>query len=321
MTRYALVLALIAASQAAALELPGTATPTAERSEASGTLSLPTGPWTPDGIERAEESGSVLVRAWRVPQTSLTTLQLLAPLRESLAVQGQEILYECADRACGGFDFRYALELLPEPAMHVDLGDYRYLAAREPESGLLTGIVVSRGSGSGYIHIARVSPPDSAGAPAAEPADAPAGTAPSSDRPVPAADPVIATSNDAPIAERLRQRGRAVLSDLVFPTGSSELDGRAFPSLAELAAYLRATPDARVVLVGHSDAEGALDSNIALSRRRAESVVQRLVAAHGVAPGQLRAEGVGYLAPIAPNVTQEGRAANRRVEVIEAETD
>ncbi len=89
-----------------------------------------------------------------------------------------------------------------------------------------------------------------------------------------------------------------------------------FASLTGLAAYLAANPDARVTIVGHTDATGALDGNVVLSRRRAQSVVDRLVQDYGVAAGRLSAEGAGYLAPRASNLTEAGRAENRRVEAI-----
>jgi OOP family OmpA-OmpF porin len=72
----------------------------------------------------------------------------------------------------------------------------------------------------------------------------------------------------------------------------------------------------RVALVGHTDATGSLDANIALSRKRAASVKDRLVRAYGIAVSRLDAEGMGYLAPIASNLTQAGRDANRRVEAV-----
>ncbi len=91
---------------------------------------------------------------------------------------------------------------------------------------------------------------------------------------------------------------------------------RHFDSLRQLSDYLKERPDARIALVGHTDAVGALDSNIALSRRRAASVVRRLVDKYGVPRTQITADGVGYLAPRASNQTDAGRALNRRVEVI-----
>jgi len=94
-----------------------------------------------------------------------------------------------------------------------------------------------------------------------------------------------------------------------------------FTSLTELADYLKANPEKRVALVGHTDAEGSLAGNISLSKRRAASVMDRLINDLGVNPGQLEAEGIGYLAPIASNQTDDGRTRNRRVEAILVSTE
>jgi OOP family OmpA-OmpF porin len=71
-----------------------------------------------------------------------------------------------------------------------------------------------------------------------------------------------------------------------------------------------------VALVGHTDSSGTLGGNIALSKQRAGSVLERLVSDYGANRRQLEAEGMGYLSPIANNLTETGREANRRVEVI-----
>ena len=71
-----------------------------------------------------------------------------------------------------------------------------------------------------------------------------------------------------------------------------------------------------MVLVGHTDSVGLLEPNIALSRSRAESVRQRLINQYGVPEDRIDAHGMGYLAPIATNLTAQGREANRRVEAV-----
>ena len=73
--------------------------------------------------------------------------------------------------------------------------------------------------------------------------------------------------------------------------------------------------------MGHTDTVGGLEANVALSRRRAASVRDRLIERHGVPAEQLEAHGTGYLAPVAPNTTAEGREANRRVEAVLLETE
>ena len=88
-----------------------------------------------------------------------------------------------------------------------------------------------------------------------------------------------------------------------------------------LAAFLLADPARQVALVGHTDAVGALDGNIALSKRRAASVLERLATAYDVPRTQMTAEGMGYLAPLTTNRTSEGRDQNRRVEAVLLNTE
>ncbi len=89
------------------------------------------------------------------------------------------------------------------------------------------------------------------------------------------------------------------------------------PTLREISRLLSANPALRLHVVGHTDSVGTVDYNMDLSRRRAEAVVQALTSDYGVSSGRLRAAGVGPLAPAAPNTTEEGRAKNRRVELVE----
>ena len=69
-------------------------------------------------------------------------------------------------------------------------------------------------------------------------------------------------------------------------------------------------------MVGHTDAVGSVDSNLKLSQERGEAVLQALVREHGIAASRLRAFGNGPFAPVATNDTEEGRARNRRVELV-----
>jgi outer membrane protein OmpA-like peptidoglycan-associated protein len=88
------------------------------------------------------------------------------------------------------------------------------------------------------------------------------------------------------------------------------------PTLDEIARLLRAQPQLAVVIVGHTDSQGAYDHNMDLSRRRAEAVAQALVSSYQIARTRLRTAGVGFLAPVGSNATDEGRTLNRRVELV-----
>jgi flagellar motor protein MotB len=74
-------------------------------------------------------------------------------------------------------------------------------------------------------------------------------------------------------------------------------------------------PGLRVLIVGHTDSQGGLDYNVDLSRRRAASVIGAL-SARGILANRLTPQGVGMAAPVSTNDTDDGRARNRRVEMV-----
>jgi outer membrane protein OmpA-like peptidoglycan-associated protein len=120
----------------------------------------------------------------------------------------------------------------------------------------------------------------------------------------------------AALGSGLAAAGHVALDGIYFDTDKSEVKPESEPALQEIAKLMAQEPGLTVKVVGHTDMTGALDANLALSRARAEAVVQALVARHGVAASRLQGYGVGPLAPVATNGTQEGRAKNRRVELV-----
>jgi outer membrane protein OmpA-like peptidoglycan-associated protein len=315
--RALLTLALIWPLAAAAQDLPfaAPATVTDRVESPAGSLSLATGPWTPaTGTPLRSFDGAIGQTAYRLAGSTLSTSELLNPLRDALIAQGYTALYECADTVCGGFDFRYDLPLLPEPAMHIDLGDYRYFAATKGV-GQAVMLIVSRSANAGFVQVNTVGPTGTTPTPTLST------TSPSPPLPTPAPITRLATPATGDIGARLESGGSLALDDLVFPVGAATLAPGDYASLDQLAAYLAANPTRRIALVGHTDASGGLDANIALSRRRAESVRRVLTEQFNIPAAQVQAEGVGYLSPRASNLTDPGRAANRRVEVMLVNTE
>jgi outer membrane protein OmpA-like peptidoglycan-associated protein len=102
---------------------------------------------------------------------------------------------------------------------------------------------------------------------------------------------------------------------VLFATGESTLLPIAKDRLQEVARALIDNPGGAIVVEGHTDAVGSQRRNEELSRRRAESVRDYLVA-QGIEPNRVRAIGLGPNRPVADNATQEGRANNRRVEIV-----
>ncbi|MGB0966819.1 MAG: OmpA family protein, partial [Halocynthiibacter sp.] len=117
-------------------------------------FNLVTGAWVDGGIPAIALEGGVSKQAWRLPSSELTSLQILDPLRRQLENEEFSLVYECETDACGGFDFRFAADVFPEPGMHIDLNDFRFLSARRTSdagtSEALT-IMISRTNDTGFV--------------------------------------------------------------------------------------------------------------------------------------------------------------------------
>lgn len=304
-----LVVALASQAAALSLDLPAQVLGEETRTELPGSYALPTAPFDGTTVPARQIEGALDQRAFRLDAKGATTLALFGPLRDQVAAAGYDVIFECETRSCGGFDFRFNTDVMPEPDMHVDLGDFRFLSALRGTEAV--SILVSRSSGAAYVQITRVS---EAAAPALQ-----------DETPIDLDDPSVPrgveeTAQISAIGTTLEARGAAVLEDLVFASGSATLAEGDYPSLAAVAAWLDANPDGTIALVGHTDASGSLAANVALSERRAEAVAEVLVQSYNADPARIASDGVGFLAPRATNQSEEGRQKNRRVEVVVTST-
>lgn len=111
--------------------------------------------------------------------------------------------------------------------------------------------------------------------------------------------------------------GRAVFYGIQFDFDKADIKLESEPQLAEMAKALKADPKLKVLIVGHTDNQGKIDYNTGLSQRRAEAVVKALAGKYGIDAKRMVARGLASLAPVATNRTDEGRAKNRRVEMVE----
>jgi len=270
----------------------------------ASSFALPVGPFTNGAVATRATQGAVERQVWKTPVMKVQTLDLITPLKDQLEAQGYRILFECDTRDCGGFDFRFETDVVAEPDMHVDLGDFRYLSAKKQTvvGDEYMSILVSRSQNRGYFQVTSIGP------------ELPrtAAVSVSTKSPVAAAD----VEKPASLVDLLTTKGSAVLEDVAFLKGAATLEGAKSAMLGKLALYLAADTTRKVILVGHTDAQGSLAVNIALSRKRATSVMKSLIENYGVNGAQVSAQGVGFLSPRASNATPEGRKKNRRVEVI-----
>jgi len=110
--------------------------------------------------------------------------------------------------------------------------------------------------------------------------------------------------------------GHVSLYGIYFDTGRSEIKPESDAAIAEIAKLLTASAWLNLYIVGHTDNDGSFTSNMKLSQERAAAVLSVLVEKHGIDPARLKSFGVASLAPVTSNDTEDGKAKNRRVELV-----
>ena len=118
----------------------------------------------------------------------------------------------------------------------------------------------------------------------------------------------------------LADSGHVEVPGIFFDTAKSDIKPESGPAIDEIAKLLTNSPALKVGIVGHTDMVGDATANLKLSQARAQSVITDLVSRHGIAAARLVAFGAGPWAPVASNKTDDGRARNRRVELVEIAT-
>lgn len=110
--------------------------------------------------------------------------------------------------------------------------------------------------------------------------------------------------------------GHVSVYGIYFDTGKSDIKPESDAAISEIAKLLKNNSSLNVYIVGHTDNVGSFDSNMKLSKDRAEAVVKVLTGKHGIAATRLKPYGVASLAPVTSNDTEDGKAKNRRVELV-----
>ena len=126
----------------------------------------------------------------------------------------------------------------------------------------------------------------------------------------------IAESETDVLYDALAAKGRWSTQGILFATGKADLQPESRPVLKEIAETLKQHEDLKVLIEGHTDNVGKADANLALSDARAAAVKAALVSQFGIAADRVTTKGFGDTRPTVPNATPEGRAQNRRVEVV-----
>jgi OmpA-OmpF porin, OOP family len=126
----------------------------------------------------------------------------------------------------------------------------------------------------------------------------------------------MAFVNAGEMSKALLASGKVALYGIYFDTDKDSLRSDSQPTLQEIAKLLNANPRLKVEVVGHTDDQGTPEYNLDLSRRRAASVVRALTSSYGIAVSRLGSFGCGFYAPVASNDSEDGKAKNRRVELV-----
>ena len=149
----------------------------------------------------------------------------------------------------------------------------------------------------------------SAPVPAAEPAEPSPAVEPTGTAESPAEPP------DDDLAARFVSDGRVTLETVAFASGTAELLPESHPELAEVVRAMRDDPELAIVVEVHADSTGRDEFNLRITGQRADAIRDWLVG-QGIDGSRIDAVGYGSQRPIAPNSTAEGRARNRRVEIV-----
>lgn len=118
------------------------------------------------------------------------------------------------------------------------------------------------------------------------------------------------------LRRKLLSEGKISTNGILFDSGSANIKPQSMGIIRQISQVLQQDSSIKLKIVGHTDADGEDETNMTLSKKRAEAVMNTLVSIYNATPERLTAEGMGESQPISDNNTADGKAQNRRVEFI-----
>lgn len=271
-----------------------------------------------DKLERAE--GQVTRSIYLVPEER-STLEISRNFTEALKAKGFATEFECAGENCGeafpSLKYRWnaketqviganydKMRYSVIPAVFEEVKDLRYALMKKtaPEGASLIGVytVIMTGGTNGNLSDALKNTTQIL-LESVEPK---------------AMERKITTVSAEEIGSKLGAEGRAVFYGIYFDFDKAELKQESEPQLLEMAKLLKSDSKLKVYITGHTDNKGTLDYNLGLSDKRANAVAAALASKYGIDAKRLTPKGLGPLAPLASNASEDGQAKNRRVELV-----
>ena len=221
-----------------------------------------------------------------VNPTGRSAVEIYRNYDEALKKAGFEMLWSCEANACGQPMYWNPVNGLTASG---SLRENRYLTVRGKVGDQTVTVAIAVNATGTTVHIIEAK----------------------------AMEGGLVTASAAELAAGLDRDGHISVYNIYFDTGKADLRPESKPALDEVAALLKNRAGLRLMVVGHTDSTGAHDLNMRLSADRAAAVVKALTGTYGVAAVRLSAHGAGPLAPVASNRTDEGKAKNRRVDLVE----
>ena len=275
----------------AAIDLPSSSKLVASDQSDTKINSVAVSTWDRDrGISRLNITGKTVTNVYQIDGTSLTLDQMLKPIINDLKNRQFSVELYCKTQVCGGFNFRKNLEIFKPPFMLINVANYSVVTAKKNNTAV--SLIASKLGTTIYLQVVSIGINESD-----------------------LIQPDIKSEINR-FSSTLINEGAIVLDDLTYRSGSSTLGDGPFNSLLELAKFLKSTPTASIMLVGHSDSTGELSQNIELSKNRAQAVADRLIKNHSIEQSRISAQGIGFLSPKTNNSTEKSRKKNRRVEAV-----
>ncbi len=271
---------------------------------------LPIGPAVKEGSERVPSKkimleGKITRTLYRGPKER-STLEIQRNYQAALESAGFEILYTCSAKDCG-YLFHWIFYRDREQRI---LSTYTSGGAFDIPQKLR--YIAAKGKvGDRTVHVSVLIAYD-------------AGFGKLSKQPVTLVEVIesdametgMVTIDAEAMAKGIDATGHIAIYGVYFDTNSADIKPESSPTLNEISKLLAGRPSLKLLVVGHTDNQGAYDYNMSLSDRRAKAVATALINQHGIDSSRLRSAGVGYLAPVASNDTSAGREKNRRVELV-----
>jgi outer membrane protein OmpA-like peptidoglycan-associated protein len=258
-------------------------------------FALPLGPVDEENkITKNQPLEGKITRIVYVAPAGRTVLEVFRNYQDALKKAGFETLFTCGPQGCGS-------TIANAYANSGDNADYwgpqhgiHYISAKlaRPEGDVYVSLLVDdQGPDSrtnAELYIIEVKPMETG----------------------------LITVDAASLANDINRTGHASVYGIYFDTGKANIKPESDATMSEIAKLLQGDPTLKLYVVGHTDNQGALDLNMDLSLRRAQAVLAALTTKYAVPATRLKAYGCGPYSPVASNDSEDGRAKNRRVELV-----